>query len=601
MSPTTVGRYDPPVRSDADVFTFDPAAPPPGADGDRRPRLVWAAPGSLFCDEVAEAWARRTATADLGRVSGPWGVVLWDPGTARYAIASDPVGVQPLFCARTAEGLVAVASHLAALVDRPDVDDTVDDEGVLLELLRVFDPEVAHRTPFAAVRRVPWGCALEVDATGTWRPVRYWDPANLPGPDRSLTLDDCAELLHERIDAAVARLLPADGNGVGSHVSSGLDCTTMACRANQLLIERGSTLVAGYSWTPSESLEPRRVHDERDLIDDVVAAEGFPMRFVSDEGAGDWFFGLDPCRYPQSTHVREIHLLPVARADGVTTMLSGWGGDELASFNGRAVMTHLVRTGRWPTVWRQSAARVRVRASGPVRRRQVARAFAGELRSGLRPVHGPLAPRPARLPADLGALAAVSPLAADLAGRRWTPLSTATDHHTYQLALLANGHLQSRCGWWYQTGRLYGIDYRYPLLDLGVVTAALRLPWWAYRSEGWNRLAYRKAVEGWVPASVAWNILKNEPALTAGAQRRRGEAGEERSPDTDGDRSDDRTSGTAGWGGRQRRRPVDDDAYQRLVDLARIDRDLRPGARANLDVILSRPDAAPRSAGGRPV
>lgn len=67
---------------------------------------------------------------------------------------------------------------------------------------------------------------------------------------------------------------------------------------------------------------------------------------------------------------------------------------------------------------------------------------------------------------------------------------------------------------WYQTGRLFDVSYRYPLLDLGVVTAALRLPWWAYWSQGWKRVAYRLAVEPWVPASVAWNASKIEPALS---------------------------------------------------------------------------------------
>ena len=38
------------------------------------------------------------------------------------------------------------------------------------------------------------------------RTEKYWFPDQLPGPDESLTLDDCAELLRERIDAAVRRL-----------------------------------------------------------------------------------------------------------------------------------------------------------------------------------------------------------------------------------------------------------------------------------------------------------------------------------------------------------------------------------------------------------
>ena len=107
----------------------------------------------------------------------------------------------------------------------------------------------------------------------------------------------------------------------------------------------------------------------------------------------------------------------------------------------------------------------------------------------------------------------MSALAADLRRERFHRFSRTTDPHGFQLALLTGGHLQHRTSGWYQTGELFGIRYRYPLLDLGVVEAALSLPWQAFRSEGWTRVAYRKAAASWVPDEVAWNLHKVEPAL----------------------------------------------------------------------------------------
>ena len=60
-----------------------------------------------------------------------------------------------------------------------------------------------------------------------------------------------------------------------------------------------------------------------------------------------------------------------------------------------------------------------------------------------------------------------------------------------------------------------GVSYRFPMLDLGVVEAALRMPWWAYLGSGWDRLAFRLAIEPYVPQDVAWNMTKDEPALMA--------------------------------------------------------------------------------------
>ncbi len=461
--------------------------------------------------------------SDLADISGPWGVVLWDPRTGDHLIVADPVGVQPVYWARTATGSFAVASWLDKLLDRPDVDDSLDYEGVLLDsIFGLHGETIAHRTRFAAVSRVPWGRAVRVRPDGSTRIEQYWDPRNLPGPDRSLTLHDAAELLRERIDTAVRRLTPTDVS-VGAHVSGGLDCTTVACRANQILGEAGGSLTAGYSWAPDENEVPRLDGDERSLIDDVTAQEHFPVRTLTQDESGDWFFELDRDRYPQTTHARERFVLPKARADGVSVMLSGWGGDELASFNGRNVLRHLTRHGHLVEVWKQTGERIRLLATGPVGVRDQARSFAATLLDATPPWfpdprHRAERREQAALDAEIDReLRALSPLAADARRERERTFERAGDHHQFQLELLVGGHLQRRCEGWYQTGRLFDIDYRYPLLDLGVVEAALSLPWQAFYSEGWTRTAFRLAVQPWVPPSVAWNVTKSEPASFAPA------------------------------------------------------------------------------------
>ena len=358
------------------------------------------------------------------------------------------------------------------------------------------------------------------DRTARPRLEQYWDPRNLPGPDRSLTLDDAADLLRERIDTAVRRLTPTDTPS-GAHVSGGLDCTSVACRANQVLGESGGSLVAGYSWAPDERDVPRFDGDERSLIDDVAAQESLAIRMVTQDESGDWFFELDRDRYPQTTHASERFVLPQARADGVRVMLSGWGGDELASFNGRNVLRHLTRRGRLLDVWKQTGQRIRLTATEPVGIRQQGRSFAATLLDAAPdwfpdPRHRAERRERDEKNAEIDKeLRAVSPLAADIRLERNRTFNQARDHHEFQLGLLTGGHLQKRCAGWYQTGRLFDIDYRYPLLDLGVVEAALRLPWWAFHSEGWTRTAFRLAVEPWVPPSVAWNVTKSEPAMFA--------------------------------------------------------------------------------------
>lgn len=479
---------------------------------------MWAADGSLAVDAVAQGWTRGRLSA-LRRVAGPWAVAVWDPDSHETLLVADPMGLLPLFWASTAEGILVADSWLARLVDRHDVDEALDYEGILLDQGGGFlrGPSVAHRTGFVAVSRVPGGRALRIRPDGSTRLETYWNPRDLPGPDESLTLTDCAELLRERVDAGVRRLTPYDVP-VGSHVSGGLDCTTVACVANRVLGEAGSGLVAGYSWAPGVDVVPRFPGDERGLLADVQREQGFPVHTVDSEADGEWFWNLDPVRYPDANHARECLVLSQARAGGVRVLLSGWGGDELASFNGRGVMPSLMHRGNLGTAWREFSHLAAVSSSRPLSLPHRLRRFASvsmstspRLRALLR--SRGQSGRVAKADEVAEALRAFSPLAADLQADTARAFANVRDHREHQLLLLELGHLQRRIAWWYQTGLLMGVDYRYPLLDLGVVAAALRLPWWAYLSRGWTRTAFRLAVEPWVPASVAWNVQKYEPAL----------------------------------------------------------------------------------------
>lgn len=483
-----------------------------------RPRVLWASPGSMFVDDVQEAWQRRSDIRDLADVSGPWAAALWSQSTG-LMLATDPMGVQPLYWTTTAGGHVASASWLARLVDRSDVDDALDYEGVLLDSQHLLWTDTnAHRTRFSAVQRVPWGRVAVFGASLEGRLSRYWDPQSLYEPDSKLTLAECSEILRERVDSAIRRLLPEDGKGVGAHVSGGLDCTSVACRVQQILLERGSSLRAAYTWSPDEREVPRFTGDERGLLDDASRQLGLAVSPVYADESGDWLVTLDPNRYPLSTHNREKYVLPMARRDGVAVMFSGWGGDEFASFNGRSVFADLIRRGRWRTAWRLTRDRLRVTTGLEPDRAPVARSLLGRMGrlapiplADIRHPRNALAMRMYRVRAG-AKLRSTYPAAARAFREREALYDLARNHHEHQLALLFNNHLQHRTAGWYQTGRLFDVDYRYPLLDKSVVEAALRMPWRAFLDHGWDRIAYRLAVEPWVPPSIAWNVVKHEPA-----------------------------------------------------------------------------------------
>lgn len=178
----------------------------------------------------------------------------------------------------------------------------------------------------------------------------------------------------------------------------------------------------------------------------------------------------------------------------------------------------LVRRGQWRAAVRESVLRREVssgRRTSPLGvARATAAAFYSAMPEWVRNLRDPGQAADERVnDAEIdAALRSFSPLSAEIRRTRTADYEARRTPRGIQLHLLTDGHMQHRTAGWYQTGRLFGIDYRYPLLDLGVVEAALLLPWWAWREAGWTRVAYRRAIADWVPDSVAWNTSKVEPA-----------------------------------------------------------------------------------------
>lgn len=491
------------------------------------PRLVWAAPGSIGVSDLARRWERGADLSGLASLTGPWGVVLWDPRAAVFVVAVDPLGVQPLFWARTAAGGVIVSARLAVLADHRDVDASLDVEGVLITSLFMLQaPSVADRTSFASIRRIPGGHVGRIEADGQVCTGRYWDARSLPETNPTLSLTGCAALLRDRIDTGISRAIGAS-DAVGAHVSGGLDSTAVACRAHQQLRDVGrGGLIAGYSWSPVDDLVPRLPDDERDRIDDAARVHGFPVRYRTVGDADGGFSSLDPDRYPWSIITDETTVMVKAAGDGVQVMLSGFGGDEAASFKGTHVRAEWARRGQFDRLARQ-AWQAAALTGAPLTRRaaEMVRALGGAL-SDLLPASAGPAARPIRnrrhrnhdRRAD-ALLRANFPAAADARRERLERAQAARTPREVMITNLTAGYLQERINSWYQVGQLHHLEYRYPLLDLDVVSAAVAMPAHAFAFHGWTRPAFRLAITRWTPPAITWYPTKNEEATMHAAAR----------------------------------------------------------------------------------
>jgi asparagine synthase (glutamine-hydrolysing) len=205
-----------------------------------------------------------------------------------------------------------------------------------------------------------------------------------------------------------------------------------------------------------------------------------------------------------------------AASQGISVLLSGWGGDEGASFDGRNLVPWLAGRGRLLPALRELRARSAV-LDRPIGAAQVARRLAAPMLPGparrawrrLRPRREPLTVLDVRRQVWGRHSAAVADAVHEFGAR----LDAARSPHDYQVALLGSGHLAARCESWAAAGARAGVGYRYPLLDRRLVDFALSCPPACYRGGGWDRVMFRRAVEPFVPLQLAWNPVKLEPVL----------------------------------------------------------------------------------------
>ena len=242
-----------------------------------------------------------------------------------------------------------------------------------------------------------------------------------------------------------------------------------------------------------------RIIDESEFVDAVLQQERDlawtpirpPVRLSMLNGRldADNVIGLGP-EQPENAICED------AEARGVSVVLSGWGGDEAASFGGKGALTELLLSGRWRKLAREVSALGR--ATG-----------VPKIKIWYSSVFSPL--WRAALPAPLVALAdRIAPKRRPFRDKLAQLLTPAARNHlvhnpaaAYKTApsacenrwrLSTGSHISERTEVWAQIGASHGLAFAFPLLDRRVVEFALSLPSELFVRDGYDRRPFRDAM-----------------------------------------------------------------------------------------------------------
>jgi asparagine synthase (glutamine-hydrolysing) len=273
-----------------------------------------------------EAWGEGCAE----RIIGDFAFAVWDARAQRLVCARDPIGMRPLFYHRKGATLFfasTIASILAALGQRPPLN-----ELLIVDFLCWRFERWVHETIYEGILRVPASCLLRAGPAGD-EVRRYWDFGVQPKPnykEDAEYVEQFGELFAEAVRCRLRSSTP-----VGIMVSGGLDSSSIACMAHEL-VEKQDPEVQQSIRLYTCAIEKFPAADERAYQRAVFdKCPYFPASVI----AGDDFWGFREIAGNGVLRLDEPEVFPVrsmatalhreAHLSGCRVMLSGEGADQV--------------------------------------------------------------------------------------------------------------------------------------------------------------------------------------------------------------------------------------------------------------------------------
>lgn len=254
---------------------------------------------------------------------GDFAFVLWDGGNKRIIAARDPLGVRSLHYAVIGSDL-CIATEAQQILAHPKLIPRVNELALAMWLIDRFDDNLSM---FEGIERLPAGHML-VCSSSSLRVSRYWDI----DPDARIYYREplqYAEHLRELFSRCVSDRLRSDSTIIGSHMSGGMDSTSVTASAHQLLRSSGHQL-AVFSW----QFDTLKTCDETAYINAIANFLGLSVRFINAEQY--WILDdigkLKPSlEFPTGHGFGSLYdaMLKDLASIGGKVMLTGHAGDDM--------------------------------------------------------------------------------------------------------------------------------------------------------------------------------------------------------------------------------------------------------------------------------
>ncbi len=283
-------------------------------------------------------------------VLGDYAFAVWDASTRSLTLGRDATGSRGLYYFQNG-GSFRFASEIVGLLACPDIPIKIDERQAAHWL--TMNPVLGDGTLYRGITRVPKGHVLMFQ-NGNIRLHRAWRPEEIA----ALRLADPAEYAEQLLillQGAVASRIPAD-RSIGTHLSSGLDSSTVTVLCAEALAKEGRRATAFTAvpthpislWECGNSLPDEGFHAASvaghfaNLDHARVPNDAMPLFEALD------FFAED-CHLPTLNVVNAPWWAGInqnAWARGIEILMSAGTGNLTASYGGPFALAELLFEGR---------------------------------------------------------------------------------------------------------------------------------------------------------------------------------------------------------------------------------------------------------------
>ena len=444
------------------------------------------------------------------RLLGDFAFAIWDERTHTLFCAKDPMAIKPFYYYSSPK-IFAFASEIKALLCLDEVPCDLNEVRVAEYIAGRFEDRAL--TFYKGIYGLPAATSLIV-RPDKLKLNKYWSL----DPTKEIQLgsvQDYAEAFLEIFKQSVeCRLRSAFP--IGSTLSGGLDSSSIACTARDLLktAEREPlhTFSAIFPSLPEEDLKNI---DERPYIDSVAAMGNIHAHYVRADLTSplpdlEKLLWHQEEPFPPPNLYMHLAIYKSAQKQNVRIILDGTDGDTTVS-HGLGLLPEAVRTGQWKTLFSETAA-FSTRYKLPY--------WKTLIKYGLRPAIPELSNkiesifREQKSPHNPERYPFINPdffqriCLGDritVASQTRSPAKTARENHIagivsplFQLALDIND----------KASATYGLEPRYPFFDRRLIEFCVALPPDQKLRDGWTRAVLRHAMEGILPPKIQWRLGK---------------------------------------------------------------------------------------------